>query len=311
MSRLLVLIALAVFPISFTHADSKSKPGYAARVASVEGSTLIRQDKDSSGKVGDPTPLKVGDQVFPGQVINTGSNGKVKLLLSDRSIVDIGPSSLFKVADFKAKGGGNRQVDVEMKYGSVRASITEKIKSGGHFRVKTPTATMGVRGTEFLVKADQGASQSAGTDGKSLSEATRTQMIVLQGSVVSQGITNAAPILVTPGKSLESGTGDVQMKAVDLADSNVQREVASYTIQPNTFSQAIGISSDNDSKGSSSLGESTLAVVKEAVKETSSSSVPLSSSGLFQSQNPTDWIQQDRNLTQGIPVPVTVKVTGF
>jgi len=308
MSRLVVIFVFALFPLVSTFADS-AKTGFAARVVSVEGSTLIRKDSDDPNQAANSKPLKVGDQVFPGQVINTGSTAKVKLLFSDKSIIDIGPSSLFKVSDYKANSGsGDRQVDVEMKYGSVRAAISEKIKNGGHFRVKTPTATMGVRGTEFLIKADQ-ATTPANTTAPV--EATRTQMIVVQGSVESQGVSGTqAPVLVSPGQSLVSGAGDVQMKNVDMNDTKVKQEVASYKVQPATFSQAIGVSNNGDSKGSS-MGESTLAVVKDAVKQTGPANVPLSASGFLLNQNPANWIQQDRNLTQGIPVPVTVNVVGF
>lgn len=279
---------------------------YAARVVSVEGTTLIRQDKGSDN----PKPLKVGEQVFPGQVINTGSKARVKLLFADKSIVDIGPSSLFKISEYKANQGDNRQVDVEMKYGSVRAAITEKIKNGGHFRVKTPTATMGVRGTEFLVKADQTSDRGPAAAGGV--EATRTQMIVLQGAVESQAMSGGMQnVMVTPGTAIESGVANTQVKAIDLGDSKVQKEVASYTVQPNTFAQAIGVSENSDSKGSSGLGESTLAVVKEAVKQTGPTAIPLSATGLLQNQNPANWILQDRNLTQGVSVPITVRVNGF
>jgi hypothetical protein len=57
--------------------------------------------------------------------------------------------------DFKGKkGGADREVEVSMVYGTMRAAVTQKLEGKGKFKVKTPSATMGVRGTEFIVKSE-------------------------------------------------------------------------------------------------------------------------------------------------------------
>jgi len=125
----------------------------AGRVFAVSGSVLIR----SLGVGGAAARVaKVGDCVERGSVINTASNGKAKLLLEDRSIIDIGGSTSYHFEELKLADKGsldNRDVSMSIDYGKVRASVNAPIKGQGKFRVRTRAATMGVRGTEFVVDA--------------------------------------------------------------------------------------------------------------------------------------------------------------
>lgn len=130
----------------------------AGEIASVQGIAFVRPDgRQASGAL---KPAKPGDPVHAGDVINTSSTGKIKLILKDKSIVDVGPSALFKIDGFKKNGGEDRQVDTTMMYGTVRAAVTQKIKGAGRFNIRTSTATMGVRGTDFAVNA--GSAENVG-----------------------------------------------------------------------------------------------------------------------------------------------------
>src|SRR5262245_3373718 len=74
----------------------------AGKAVSVSGKVLVRNE--NAGKV-ETKFLKPGDEVEGGTVINTDSAGSVKLLLADKSIIDLGPSTLFKVNHYKADSG--------------------------------------------------------------------------------------------------------------------------------------------------------------------------------------------------------------
>lgn len=126
----------------------------AGDVVSVSGTVLLRSDAAKSGQAV-MRNAKAGDTIFAQDVINTGSDGRIKVLMKDKSIIDLGPSALFKIDSFKGKNGAaDREVDVSMVYGTMRAAVTQKLEGKGKFKVKTPSATMGVRGTEFVVKSE-------------------------------------------------------------------------------------------------------------------------------------------------------------
>ncbi|MBI3535556.1 MAG: FecR domain-containing protein [Deltaproteobacteria bacterium] len=121
------------------------------KAVSVAGRVLVRSE---DGKTSKMSFLKSGDSVTKGSVINTSSTSAVKLLMTDKSVLDLGPSTLFKVNEYKLNQTSDRQVDMEMSYGKIRASVNSPVGPKGKFTIRTKAATMGVRGTEFVVTSD-------------------------------------------------------------------------------------------------------------------------------------------------------------
>jgi len=248
----------------------------AGEVVSVDGSVFIRQDGRVSTKL---KPAKPGDSVSSGDVVNTPSNGRVKILMKDKSIVDLGPSALFKIDDFKANGGADRVADVSMMYGTMRAAVTQKIEGKGRFRVKTPAATMGVRGTEFVVKSEiknmdevrhvilnpnkplpvqaAPAASLGGANGELHSnrpEMAKTEITVLQGQVdvkkevpkiegrAPSSIKEEKVVSLTAGNQLVTKQGDVApMKAVVLDTKQLASISKDIKVIDNTFAKAVVI----------------------------------------------------------------------
>jgi hypothetical protein len=76
------------------------------KVVSLTGKVMARIEAkgQSSRKIPKVRFLKPADPVFREDVINTDSNGSVKILFQDQSIMDLGQSSLFKVEEFCSDG---------------------------------------------------------------------------------------------------------------------------------------------------------------------------------------------------------------
>ncbi|MBU6376102.1 MAG: FecR domain-containing protein, partial [Bdellovibrionales bacterium] len=196
------------------HAFGQSSSELAGRMVSVTGKVMIRQEAGSHSK--NLRPAQPGKEVFVGDVISTPSDGRVKILLQDRSILDIGPSSLFRVDQMKIASAQNRQVASTMAYGSVRAAVTKKLEGRSQFKVRTSSATMGVRGTEFVVKSDlhdlQGLKNLSQSKIEKLPEHqySNTEVTVLQGKVEVR--TSPAALLPSsttgraPGSAPSEGT---------------------------------------------------------------------------------------------------------
>jgi hypothetical protein len=185
---------------------------YIARAVSVSGKVLARSESvDGAIRM---TFLKPGDKLYQGSIVNTGSNGAVKLLMTDRTILDLGPSSLFKLNDYqfdKAKMG-DRKVDLSLDYGTVRASVNEKLTTRkGKFTIRTKAATMGVRGTEFVVNAPIPEKNAAGAT----IEPPKMSLTVMHGKVevADANAAAGAPVVpVTPGLQFaKSGSGPGQV----------------------------------------------------------------------------------------------------
>jgi len=244
-------------------ADSQNH--LAGQIVSVQGKVLIRTESKTSSV---SRQLKVGDKLFEGDVINTPSDGTAKILLQDKTILDIGSSALFNVDKFKVNQGGNRDVELGMMYGTLRANVTQKLAAAGKFKIRTPSATMGVRGTEFMVKtalSDNTGKADHSNNGnhygqnkdkekdKNKTSTPTTEVVVLQGKVeVAQQSTkpeggsgagtkvDAPVVALTAGQKLVAdSSAAVPAVPVQLTMDQARASVGSATIVDNTFKTAV------------------------------------------------------------------------
>ena len=106
----------------------------------------LRKDAARSG-----APLKVGDAVFSNDVITTGADSSVRITFADQTNLALGPSSRVTLDRFVFSG--------EQEFAITATRGAFRFTSGGMnktaYSVKTPTSTMGVRGTivEFHVNS--------------------------------------------------------------------------------------------------------------------------------------------------------------
>ncbi len=94
--------------------------------------------------------LNTGDEIFANQTVVTDAGGVGQFEFADKTKLAIGPSSTIVLDDFvyNPKGSGSKVV-IELTRGSFRF-ITGKADHAA-YEIKTPTATIGVRGTAFDV----------------------------------------------------------------------------------------------------------------------------------------------------------------
>ncbi len=135
----------AVMPVTAT-AQEGAVPADAAQVLVSQGaSTLIRQSSVSS-PVRTDVPLRTGDR------IRTGADGHIQLRFTDGALISIHPESDFRIERY-AFDPVNQSSFFELAKGAVRA-VSGRIgkRDREDWRLKTPTATIGIRGTEFTVE---------------------------------------------------------------------------------------------------------------------------------------------------------------
>ncbi len=126
--------------------------------------TPIGQIKTLSGTVtvtrgSETIKATIGDHVMQADQIATGADGAVGITFADDSMMSLGPSSKLALDQF--------QFDTTTHDGVFNSSLkagTLAVKSGQivqqtpfAMHVQTPAALLGVRGTEFVVRADGGS----------------------------------------------------------------------------------------------------------------------------------------------------------
>lgn len=91
-----------------------------------------------------------GMKLLKGDELVTRSRSRVQVMLNDDTIVTVGANSSFKFENFNYDGTEKSEVSMRAKRGFFR-SVTGKIGKVApeRFKVKTASATIGIRGTDF------------------------------------------------------------------------------------------------------------------------------------------------------------------
>jgi len=118
----------------------------AAQVLHADGETVLLRGPSVSTPVRIDVPIRSGDR------IRTGPTGRVQLRFTDGALMSIAPDSDFSVEDYTFDAHRQRSFH-RLVHGAVRV-LSGSIGKREHrdFRLRTPTATIGIRGTEFVVE---------------------------------------------------------------------------------------------------------------------------------------------------------------
>ena len=105
---------------------------------------------------GQVLPATVGLQVRRADVVRTGRDGSVGLTMSDSARLSLGPNSVLSLDSYQFDAATHAGAfDASLRSGSmavVSGSIAKQ--SPDAMVVRTPYAVLGVRGTEFVVSAN-------------------------------------------------------------------------------------------------------------------------------------------------------------
>ena len=121
----------------------------------------IGQIKVAKGQVsiernGQTLPGEVGLRLQPADVLKTGADGSVGVTMSDNSLLSAGPNSVLALDRYEFDSTTSEgQFDASLQKGSL-AVISGRIakQSPDAMKVRTPSAILGVRGTEFVVNVN-------------------------------------------------------------------------------------------------------------------------------------------------------------
>jgi hypothetical protein len=112
---------------------------------------------------GSTTPISVGTRIYVGQSITTAQDGEVHIVTTDSAMIALRPNSNFRVERYQAKGEDNDEIAFSLLKGALR-SISGWIakRNPAAYKLNTPTATIGVRGTDhetFILEVADGDDQ--------------------------------------------------------------------------------------------------------------------------------------------------------
>jgi hypothetical protein len=182
--------------------------------------------------------LQPGDGLVAGDVVRAEEDSGAKILLADRSIIDIGPSSSLRIESYVANAGPDREVVLAIEKGKIRASIKKKLEGQGKFLLRTPASVLAVRGTELLV--DVGASGGRSNE----------SVVVREGNVVAEMAGGGGTVNIPQGRRMEasatrSGSGwAVQgnsFRVAPVANADMAGAFSRGTVVDRSFLQGVQI----------------------------------------------------------------------
>ena len=128
-----------------------------AAVAADAGLVKVSKGSVQIQRGGTKMPAVVGTAVRTSDVIVTGADGSAGITFTDNSLVSVGPNSVFAIDKYRFDTTTHAgEFEGNLKQGRLAAVSGKIVKQAPEaMKIRTPSAVMGVRGTEFVVQVDE------------------------------------------------------------------------------------------------------------------------------------------------------------
>jgi hypothetical protein len=138
----------ALFVASFLIAG----PALAADIGLIKVASGSVQIERAGAKI----KAEVGTPVQIADVLRTGADGSAGITFSDNSLLSVGPNTVFEIDRYQFDSTTHvGEFQGFLKQGRLAAISGKMVKqSPESMKIRTPSAVMGVRGTEFVVQVD-------------------------------------------------------------------------------------------------------------------------------------------------------------
>jgi len=167
-------VVVACIGLGLLMVAAPAAPGAAAEVATVTalvGSVAIQSAS------GVQRVVAVGTEIDNGDTVETSAASEVVMIFTDHQRVYLKPGTVFRVDDFNyaADDASQSRSFLSLVKGGLRMldGLVATQGKGENYRLKTPTSTIGIRGTEYSV-TDCGDSVACEGD----------QVVVYSGQIV-------------------------------------------------------------------------------------------------------------------------------
>jgi hypothetical protein len=142
-------VAPAQAPAQDSSQDPASEP--IGNVATLTGTATVTRNNV-------PTPLKLKDDIFLNDALNTSANSKLGVTFNDGTTFNLTANAQITVDNYVYADGGQQNAALfDITRGTV-AFVAAAVAKTGDMKISTPSAALGIRGTTGLVEVPQGAS---------------------------------------------------------------------------------------------------------------------------------------------------------
>ena len=197
-----------------SHASASETPIIVGEATLVLGKSYLVKS------TGDRVQLRRGDSISVGDRIETLSGGHAHVRFIDEALLSVRPNSSLEVEEYRydSVNPGNSSIKFRLDDGVARTISGSGAKaSRGSFRLNTPVAAIGVRGTDFAVSASPDS----------------TRALVNEGAIVIAPFSDTCLVSATgpcSGNSLELSRSGFRIASLQ-ADEAIPRALPSGSLQ--------------------------------------------------------------------------------
>ena len=172
------------------------------------GSAVITKDQVDGQTERGTQPIAAGTVVYLDELVRTGVTGRAELLLADRTNLTVAPTTEIRLDKFVYDpGGASGNVVVIATLGAFR--FITGVQPHENYEIKTPVATLGVRGTEFLALVQQNGAEIQLNSGEVI-------VTTISGNVVPMNVPQT--VLTVDSQGNTQGPTPVSQPLVNFAD---------------------------------------------------------------------------------------------
>ena len=216
-SKIFAFVIISVFLLSSCK-DKPTEDLQGAVITALKGTVTITKPKNSPKAISTSVLYTKEALLMPGYIIETGADSTADLQFPSGVQLRIGPSSKAKLGAARIMTGKDfSQVQMNLEKGKLFTRVN-KMKKGSRFNIVTPTSIAGVRGTDFMVKEENG----------------KTTTMVKNGSVeVADSDVKKTEVVTTDNKAIVDKNGDIKVEPQTEDDkkelNDMGSEMASIT----------------------------------------------------------------------------------
>jgi hypothetical protein len=185
-------------------------------------------------------PVKAKDSLAWNDLLQTGTDGRLRAGLTNGSILSLGSNSELRVLQHDAVA---QQTSIEMNYGKLRSQVVKITRPDGKYQVTTPNAVVGVIGTDFYVGyADNQTTVICYVGKVAVTPAQGAK--VLKSDNASSGSANTVTLtagqmvvigLDVPPGGYQATSTPATVAEASMQDTNVPEPVSAGNLHPHTL----------------------------------------------------------------------------
>ena len=164
----------------------------AARAEPIGKIVKVKGDVKIVLEGGEQQEAKALAELELGSLVQTGNGSYAKVIMKDDTVFQIGPNSDFSLDQFDFETKNKRTAAYSLTKGQLRSWFVHK-SPDKTLTIKTPTASMGIRGTEILTDV------YSDTEGNS-----KTDIALVRGKLEVASNALGEKIMLSPGQMLDN-----------------------------------------------------------------------------------------------------------